>query len=361
MRWIFELSILLVPICLLSCSQNDKSQEQGADASVSEYVAKTPQNVSESHPRIVEIQNHARSVTLNDQDFWEAELEEGHVFVYIPEGEFTMGSSFGLDNERPIRKIYLDGYWMAKFPVTVGQFRRFVDDTGYITDAENGMGSWQWSEEERGWIIQKDGNWKNTYFEQGNDHPVVSVSWNDGLAYCKWLSGKLGLEFNLATAAQFEKGARGIDERRFPWGNDPPDGTRANYADIHYWNKYGDARQPDKSIDDGFVETSPVGNYPAGASPYGLMDMAGNVWEWNRDVFDPEYYATMPNRNPTGPPDSGKPDQDRENRGGGSWTDRSGHITPKGGHNLRSAARTGDEQNSSDDHLGFRIVIDFLK
>jgi len=334
--WIAALAAILI-LTNIGCNKN------GQDEAITSMKAK------------------AKNVTLNDHEFWEADLGNGHVFVYIPEGKFTMGSTFGLDNERPMREIYLDGYWMGKYPVTVGQFRQFVEDTDYVTDAENGMGSWQWSGKHQEWIVQKDGNWKNPYFEQGDGHPVVSVSWNDGMAFSAWLAKRLGLPVTLPTAAQFEKGVRGIDGRMFPWGNEPPDGTRANYADIHYWNKYGDARQPDKNVDDGFVETSPVGSFPAGASPYGLMDMAGNVWEWCYDVYDRNYYAAMPDRNPTGGQDTGEPDQSREDRGGGSWTDRSGHITPKGGHNLRSAARTGDEQNSSDDHLGFRICIDFLE
>ncbi len=319
----------------------------------------TPQNVDGNHPDVVNMRKLGGRVELNDSGFWEAELDGAHRFVYVPTGEFTMGSTDGLDNERPLRKIHLDGYWMGKFPVTVAQFTLFVEATEFVTDAENGMGSWQWSEEDRGWIVQKDGSWKNPYFQQGDDHPVVSVSWNDSVAYCQWLSEKLGAHGELPTAAQFEKGARGIDGRKYPWGNQKPDGTRANYADINFWNKYGDARQPDKSVDDGFTETSPVGSFPDGASPYGLMDMAGNVWEWNRDVYDRAYYATMPDQNPVGPADSAEADQARENRGGGSWTDRSGHLTPQGGHNLRSAARTGDEQNSSDDHLGFRIILSF--
>ena len=105
---------------------------------------------------------------------------------------------------------------------------------------------------------------------------------------------------------------------------------------------------------------SPVGSYPAGASPYGVMDMAGNIWEWNHDQYSSDYYSGMPARNPSGPAPREAEDRARENRGGGSWTDRSGHLTAEGGHNLRSAARTGDEQNSSDDHLGFRVVIDFV-
>jgi cyclase len=313
------------------------------------------QNIPE---QISEIQKKAKRVYKNDMGFWEAELIDGHVMVHIPAGDFPMGSEDGLSNERPVHRVYLDDYWLGKYPVTVGQFRKFVEETDYVTDAEKGMGSWQFWEGE--WIVRLDGNWKNPYFDQGDDHPVVSESWNDAMAYCCWLSNKTGLDIKLPTAAQWEKGARGTDGRKYPWGNEKPDGSKANYADIHFWKKYKDARQPDKNIDDGYTETSPVGTYPAGASPYGLLDMAGNVWEWCHDVYQPDYYSVSPYKNPLGPHDTGKPDQERVNRGGGSWTDRSGHITPEGGHNLRSAARTGDEQNSSDDHMGFRICIDFI-
>ena len=308
---------------------------------------------------IAEIRKKAKRIYKNKEEFWESEFNDGHVMVYIPAGEFPMGSEEGLPNERPVHKVYLDDYWLGKYPVTVGQFRKFVEDSGYVTDAEKGKGSWQFWKGE--WVVRLDGNWKNPYFEQGDDHPVVSVSWNDAVAYCTWLSKKTGLDFKIPTAAQWEKGARGTDERKFPWGNEKPDGSKANYADINFWHKYKDARQPDKNIDDGYTETSPVGSYQEGASPYGLLDMAGNVWEWCHDVYQTDYYAVSPYENPSGPPDTDKPDQERVNRGGGSWTDRSGYITPKGGHNLRSAARTGDEQNSSDDHMGFRICIDHHK
>ena len=302
-----------------------------------------------------QIQAKAGKTYLNEKGFWEAELKVGHIMVYIPAGEFKMGSNDGLSGEKPVHKVYLDGYWMGKYPVTKGQFENFVKDTGYVTDAEKGQGSWQYWKGE--WIVRLDGSWENTYFKQGKDHPVVSISWNDAMAYCRWFSDKTGLNFTLPSAAQWEKGARSTDERRYPWGNERPDGTRANYADINFWEKYDNSRPADNNIDDGYTETSPVGSFPAGASPYGLMDMAGNVWEWCYDVFQDDYYSISPLRNPFGPPDTGKKDQARVNRGGGSWTDRSGHITPEGGHNLRSAARTGDEQNSSDDHMGFRVAI----
>ena len=309
--------------------------------------------------KVVKIQKKAKRIYRNKKGYWEAEFSGGHVMVYIPAGEFSMGSEEGLSNEKPVHKVFLDDYWIGKFPVTVGQFRKFVEETGYVTDAEKGKGSWQFWEGE--WVVRLDGNWKNTYFQQGDDHPVVSVSWSDAIVYSHWLSKKIGLDFKLPTAAQWEKGARGTDERKFPWGDEKPDGTKANYADINYWNKYKDVRQPDKNINDGYTETSPVGSYPKGLSPYGLLDMAGNVWEWCHDVFQTDYYNISPYKNPLGPPDTGKPDQERVNRGGGSWTDRSGFITPGGGHNLRSASRTGDEQNSSDDHMGFRICMDYIK
>jgi len=312
------------------------------------------QTMTKDMPETVkDIKTKAKKVYKNEKGYWEAEFVGGHAMVNIPQGEFTMGSHDGLSNERPVHQVYLDGYWLGKVPVTVGQFKEFVNETGYVTDAEKGRGSWQfWNGD---WVVRLDGNWKNPYFEQGEDHPVVSISWNDAMAYCQWLSERSGLTFKLPTAAQWEKGARGTDERMYPWGNEIPNGSFANYADIHYWRKYGDARQPDQKIDDGFTETSPVGNYLRGASPYGLLDMAGNVWEWCYDVYDRNYYSVSPHKNPLGPSDSGKSDRERVNRGGGSWTDRSGHITPRGGHNLRSAARAGDEQNSSDDHMGFRI------
>jgi len=327
-----------------------------------ELIKKTPGEKKGQHSSIPEeitrIKKKAKKIYKNKKGFWEAEFENGIVMVYIPAGEFTMGSNEGLANEKPVHKVYLDDFWLGKFPVTVGQFKKFIKETGYKTDAEKGQGSWQFWKE--AWVVRLDGNWKNTYFKQTDDHPVVSVSWNDAMEFCNWISLKGKVNFLLPSEAQWEKGARGIDERMYPWGNEKADGTRANYADVNFWNKYRNARPADKGINDGYTETSPVGSYPAGQSPYGLFDMAGNVWEWCFDYLDENYYAESPKRNPQGPcvpPEKKRPDAERVNRGGGSWTDRSGFITPKGGHNLRSAARTGDEQNSSDDHMGFRLCI----
>jgi len=331
----------------------------------------------DDNPLFDDVSNAAVETSCNRDGYWEAKFGELQELVYIPRGEFEMGSASGLDNERPVHLVDLDGYWVAKYPVTVGQFREFVEATDYLTDAERGWGAWQWTgqrfdepdPDSDAWTLLMDGRWNNIYFDQGDDHPVGSVSWNDANAYADWLSQTLGVAFVLPTEAQWEKAARGTTGRRFPWGDEVPTGELANYADKRFASKYGAfARRPDVSIDDGHVETSPVDAYPQGRSVYGIFDLSGNLGEWVYDLFDPNYYQTSPKRNPTGPkvPDDA-PDQrlDRVNRGG-SWVDwagvaADGTVEPEGGHSIRAAARTGDEQNSADDHMGFRLAIDGLR
>jgi formylglycine-generating enzyme required for sulfatase activity len=112
--------------------------------------------------------------------------------------------------------------------------------------------------------------------------PVVGISWDDARAYCDWLSDKTGLNFKLPTEAQWEKAARGIESRKYPWGDQEPDETLANFG-----TKIG--------------KTTLVGSYPKGVSFYGLLDIAGNVWEWCRDWYDVGYYKNSPLKNPQGP------------------------------------------------------------
>jgi len=180
--------------------------------------------------------------------------KDGSELIYIPAGEFLMGSPSGEgeSDEHPQHKVYLDAYYIGKYEVTNKQFAKFVQESGY----------------------QAEGDWKNYHtFGKGN-HPVVGVSWNDAKAYCKWA------DLRLPTEAEWENAARGTDGRKYPWGNE--------------W----DASKCNNNSSKG---TKLVGSYSNGASPYGCLDMSGNVWEWCSDWYGADYYASSPQRNPEGP------------------------------------------------------------
>ena len=231
--------------------------------------------------------------------------------ITIPAGNFTMGSNNESD-EKPVHTVYLNEYKISKYTITVGQFKKFVNATGYNA-----------------------GNyWKKPGFSQKDNHPVVNVSWNDAVAFCKWAEGRL------PTEAECEKAARGTDGRKYPWGNSNPSGNLLNFADNNTNFNWSD-----KNVNDGYEYTSPVGNYPSGASPYGVMDMVGNVWEWCSDWYDSNYYANSPSSNPTGPTNG----TNRVNRGG-SWF-RSDYY-------VRCAYRNYSTPVARDNSLGFRLVND---
>lgn len=176
---------------------------------------------------------------------------DGAEMVWIPAGKFLMGSD-DYPSERPPHKVYLDGYWIYKFEVTVAQYRKFCQATGRkMPEAP----SWGWKD----------------------NHPIVYVSWNDATAYAEWAGARL------PTEAQWEKAARGTEGRRYPWGNE--------------W----DASKCVSSVGHRLSGTMPVGSCPQGASPFGVHDMAGSVWEWCADWYASESYKKSPRRNPTGP------------------------------------------------------------
>ena len=290
----------------------------------------------------------------------------GHTFVEIPEGKFPMGSNHGEFKELPVHDVYLDRYWIAKYPVTVAQFRSFVESGDYMTDNERGEGCWI----EADGIIRYDLDWRHPNVNQDSNHPVICVSWNDAMAYADWFSRTNNVKASLPTEAQWEKAARGTDQRKWPWGDEPPDGTRANFADSNYLQVFGpDQRNPDGTIDDGYPQTSPVNTYDKGQSPYGVFDMAGNTIDWIYDWYEASYYARSPTANPIGPERNpvrrkfkipgGWGDNLQRSIRGGAWTDASGVLSvEEGGHSVRSDMRERTDQYSSDDHLGFRLVID---
>ncbi len=308
--------------------EKDEEKEEGTAAADVEIPANNGVKEKEYEQR--------PGARKNEKGFQEVDFDDGIKMVYIPPGEFLMGSN-EYDNEKPPHTVHLDGYWMGKYEVTVKQFGLFAKDTGYITEAEKSGGAYTWTGEK--WEQKEGIDWKNPGFKQDENHPVVCVSWNDAVEYCKWLSGKKGVNFKLPTESQWEKAARGTDKRKFPWGNHDPyyqGKWYANYAAHDSWEKRGE---------DGFEYTSPVGLYPQGVSPYGLLDMAGNVWEWCSDWYDADYYKNSPKKNPTGP-DGGTYRVLR----GGSWGNDAGYLRCSG----RSSAGPSDRVSS----VGFRLCQD---
>lgn len=250
-----------------------------------------------------EVAGKALKLYKNQQGYWEAILYSDIVMVHIPAGRFRMGVNNGDADRRPVHDVYLDEFWIGKYEVTFSQYDRFCDATGRERPRDRGWGR--------------------------NSHPVIAVSWNSTLAYCNWLSQKTGLNFDLPTEAQWEKTARGSSGRRYPWGNSNPDAGKANYD--------GDG--------DGYANLAPVGSFVAGASPYGALDLAGNVWEWCRDWYGSDYYAVSPSGNPLGPAVGSR----RVVRGGG-WKHKEKYLD--------SSCRGRSNPSSQDPYTGFRLVLE---
>ena len=187
--------------------------------------------------------------------------------VFVPAGNFLMGSENSDRNQRPQHKVFLDSFWIDQTEVTNSHYQLCVKEGACISPHEVDY-------------------FKDTKY---NNHPVIYLSWVEAQTFCVW-AGK-----RLPTEAEWEKAARGDDARIYPWGNRKPNPSLLNFYD----NEKG---------------TTDVGNFSSGASPYGALDMSGNVWEWTSDWYDPKYYITSPVRNPQGPLTG-----DRRVVRGGSW------------------------------------------
>jgi formylglycine-generating enzyme required for sulfatase activity len=187
--------------------------------------------------------------------------------IYIPAGEFIMGTDdkdaqHTLDNgvafpEVPAHTVYLDGYWIDKYEVTNARYALCVADGGCTPPWINSS-------------YTRTEYYGNPEFDQ---YPVIMVDWWQADTFCKW-AGK-----RLPTEAEWEKAARGTDGRKYPWGNDPISNDKANFCDINCPKAHANP-----TFNDGYGDTAPVGSFPNGASPYGVMDMAGNVWEWTSTI-----------------------------------------------------------------------------
>jgi len=223
--------------------------------------------------------------------------KDGMVQVFVPAREFEMGSEYGDDDEKPVHRVYLEDYWIDRTEVTHAMYRRCVTA--------------QWCEPPSDMTFYNDSKY--------DQYPVIYVSWDEADAYCGWAGRRL------PTEAEWEKAARGTDGRAYPWGNQEPSCLLANYESCGFG-------------------AQPVDSYTSGASPYGALDMFGNVWEWVQDWYGSDYYKTSPERNPTGPTNG-----DYKVVRGGSWNDDA--------YYLRSANRSYYLPDSRYLNVGFRCVV----
>ena len=259
--------------------------------------------------------------------------------VYIPAGSFLMGSKnddMEADaDEKPEHNITLASFEIDKTEVTVEMFAQFVNATQYRTDAERQ--GWGYVLQGERWEKISGAYWRNPFgssagIDQLKQHPVTQMSWNDAFAYCAWLGKRL------PTEAEWEKAARGVDGKIFPWGNYPPADGLLNFADQSLNTSWAV-----KTVNDTARATSPVGSYLKGASTYGVLDMAGNAWEWVADWYDASYYASSTTNNPTGPASG----QDKVARGG-SWSNAANLV--------RSTYRLHNPPNTVGGNVGFRCA-----
>jgi len=254
------------------------------------------------------------------------ELEKG--MVLIKGNCFIAGDTFddGYDNEKPVHTVCVDDFYIGKYEVTVGEFKQFIDETGYKTEAETGDGIYYLAGG-LGGEVQKDidRNWHNPGFDQKDSHPVVGVSWNDVQRYTDWLNKKSGMNFRLPTEIEWEYAARsgGKTEK---WSGTSSESELVEYA---WYNASSE------------LETHPVGQKkPNGL---GIYDMSGNAWEWCSDWYEKDYYENSQKNNPKGPSNGSF----RVGRGGcyGSLS-----------KNIRVTNRVGNLPEHRDCYKGFRLA-----
>jgi serine/threonine-protein kinase len=238
---------------------------------------------------------------------------DGTKMVLMPAGPFEMGSENGHDDEKPAHEVILDNFYIYQYEVTNAQYAACVQEGTCTPPARTNSAT-------------RDSYYGNPEYD---NYPVIWVDWRQARTYCEWRKGRL------PTEAEWEKAARGTDERRYPWGNDF-DGTRLNFCDSNC-----EQERANSSYDDGYGDTAPVGSYPTGVGPYEVYDLAGNVWEWvQSDYRDYPYQA-----------DDGRENRDRANvrvLRGGSWVSFKDSV--------RASNRSFDNPGFQNSDIGFRCA-----
>jgi formylglycine-generating enzyme required for sulfatase activity len=243
------LILVIIQIGIRQKSGPPELEERPADQGYTPLATKLAKVAEESQKAELEV----RQAKI-DADF--------ESMVFIPAGEFFMGSNDGSNDAKPVRRVYLDGYSIDKYEVTFAQFYQFIGLTGHRKPRLAGYLSASVTEDLPLFIKALN--------------PVVGVSWDDAVEYCQW-KGK-----RLPTEAEWEKAAKGTDQRKWPWGNE----ERSEFA-----NLVGD---------DGAKYTASVNQFRRDVSPYGVYDQAGNVMEWVSDWYNQDSYRALPVRNPVG-------------------------------------------------------------
>ena len=247
-------------------------------------------------------------IALSQNDFPATEM------IRVPGGPFTMGSNDGPADERPAHRVELPAFSMDRMPVTNAQFAAFLNSAGLASPKGE---TYYDSDDNDARIHRRAGKW---VADAGSEnHPVVEPTWLGAREYCASIGKRL------PTEAEWEKAARGTDGRKYPWGNNPPDRTRAQF-------------------NAGWTEFAPAGGFPQGASPYGALDMAGNAWEWVSSAYRPYPY------NPSDGREDLTPGPIRGTRGGGQDSPPEQLTTTQRGRNLSRNPRSGHH------NIGFRCA-----
>ena len=365
-----------------SGADSDAAQTDAADttAETGDSASDTPGSDSAPNENTV---NDGPELIVNEPD-----VARPLGMVWVPGGKFSMGSPDGFPDELPIHEVALDGYWIDETELTVAEFKRFVDATGYKTIAERTPKREDFADQltpeqiaaipeenlvagsicfnpdfnrevfpkDRRpqpheiylvWKYEKGANWQlpdgpGSSIEDRMDHPVTHVAYDDAIAYCEWAGKRLPSE------AQWEYAARGgKDQWMYPWGDEREPGGK-------WMTNIWQGQWPFKNlVQDGFEKTSPVRTFEPNG--FGLYDVSGNVWEWCYDWYREDYYANSPKKNPLGPVDSLdpiEPNVPKRVQRGGSFMCNANYC--KG---YRVSARMKGDVMSGTWHCGFRTVL----